>query len=115
MNGRERVFRTLEHRRPDRTPKGDLAIEGKLMRTLAESGGYTGNDANSQLLSALRFLGADIAHVHDYPVQAFGDETPGLPMYRGAFGEEFTCSDYGFALVKPTFANPAEAFEYRLP
>jgi uroporphyrinogen decarboxylase len=115
MNGRERVFCALQHCRPDRTPKGDLAIEGRLMHTLAESGGYMGEDANSQLLSALRFLGADIAHVHDYPVQPLSGETRGRPMYRGAFGEEFACNDYGFALVKPALANSAEALEYSLP
>ena len=115
MNSRERVFSALRHCRPDRTPKGDLGIEAKLMHALAESGGYAGEDANEQLLAATRHLEADIVHVHDYPAQALGSDTQELPVYRGAFGEEFACSDYGYALVKPALANPAEAFEYTLP
>ena len=89
MNSRERVFCALSHCRPDRTPKGDLAIENKLQRGLAKAGGYAGDDANARQLAALRFLGADIAHVHDYPVQAIGSDTQGRPLFRGAFGEEF--------------------------
>jgi uroporphyrinogen decarboxylase len=115
MNSRERVLCAIRHSRPDQTPKGDLAIEARLMRSLAESGGYRGEDANGQLLAALRLLEADIAHVHDYPVQTLSEDAQGLPVYRGAFGEEFAISEYGSALVKPAFAAPAEAFDYSLP
>jgi uroporphyrinogen decarboxylase len=115
VNGRERVFCALRHARPDRTPKGDLAIEARLMQALAEAGGYTGDDANARYLAALRFLGADIAHVHDYPVEAIGDDAQGRPLFHGAFGEEFAINDYGHALVKPALADPSAAFTYAMP
>jgi uroporphyrinogen decarboxylase len=115
VNSRERVFCALSHCRPDRTPKGDLAIDARLQRALAEAGGYAGDDANARQLAAMRFLGADIAHVHDYPVQAIGSDAQGRPLFRGAFGEEFAVGEYGHALTRPAFADPSEAFAYRMP
>lgn len=115
MNGRERVLCAIQHNRPDHTPKGDLAIEAKLMRALAEAGGYTGDSANHRYLAALRFLDADIVHVHDYPIQAIGDDSLGRPLFRGAFGEQFAMGEYGHALTKPALADPSEAFTYRMP
>ncbi|MCX6080763.1 MAG: hypothetical protein NTW32_14650 [Chloroflexi bacterium] len=115
MNSRERVFCAIQHQRPDRTPKGDLAIEAKLMRALADAGGYKGDNSNERELTALRFLGADIAHVHDYPVEAIGGDAQGRPVFRGAFGEEFALGEYGHALTKPALADPSEAFAYCMP
>jgi uroporphyrinogen decarboxylase len=115
MNSRERVLRAISHSRPDRTPKGDLAIEAKLELALAEAGAYLGDDANERRLAALRFLGADIAHVHDYPVQVIGADAQGRQLFRGAFGEEFAMGEYGHALTKPALSDPSEAFSYRMP
>lgn len=115
MNSRERVLCSISHGRPDRTPKGDLAIEAKLERELAKMGGYEGDNPNELRLTALRFLGADIAHVHDYPVQPIGNAPQGRPLYRGAFGEEFALGEYGYALIKPALSDASEAFDYRMP
>ncbi len=115
MNCRERVLCAIGHSRPDRTPKGDLAIEPKLAEALAKAGGYAEEDPNARQLAALRFLDADIAHVHDYPVQALGGDAQGRPAFRGAFREEFAVTDYGHALVKAALAAPSEAFDYAAP
>jgi uroporphyrinogen decarboxylase len=115
MNSRERVLCSISHGRPDRTPKGDLAIEAKLECELAKTGGYDGDNPNELRLAALRFLGADIVHVHDYPVQPIGNDSQGRPLYHGAFGEEFALGEYGHALVKPALSDASEAFTYRMP
>ncbi len=115
MNSRERVLCSISHGRPDRTPKGDLAIEAKLERELAKMGGYDGDSPNELRLAALRFLGADIAHVHDYPVQPIGNDPQGRPLYHGAFGEEFALGEYGHALIKPALTDASEAFGYHMP
>jgi uroporphyrinogen decarboxylase len=115
MNSRERVLCSISHGRPDRTPKGDLAIEPKLERQLAKAGGCDGDNPNELRLAALRFLGADIAHVHDYPVQSLGSDSQGRPVFHGAFGEEFVVGEFGHALNKPALSDPTEAFDYRRP
>ena len=115
MNSRECVLCSISHGLPDRTPKGDLAIEAKLERELAKMEGYDGDNPNELRLAALRFLSADIAHVHDYPVQPIGNDPHGRPLYHGAFGEEFALGEYGHALIKPALSDASEAFDYRMP
>ena len=111
----QRVWDALRHVRPDRTPKGDLAIEGRLMRELACAGGYTGEDALGRQLAALQYLDADIAHCHEYPVTSLGVDAAGRALFRGAFGEEFACGEYGHALVKRALEEPSEATDYVPP
>jgi hypothetical protein len=45
-------------------------------------GEYDGDEPNELRLAALRFFGADIAHVHDYPVQPIGNEPQGRHTSR---------------------------------
>lgn len=66
-------------------------------------------------MAALRFLDADIAQVHDYPVQPIGNDPQCRPLYQGAFGEEFALGEYGHALIKPALSDASEAFDYRMP
>ena len=115
MTHRERVAAAIRHARPDRTPKGDLAIEPRLQRALAGAGGYWGSDPMAGRLAALRHLDADIAHVHEYPVQSIGSDGEGRPVFRGAFGEEFACGEYGHTLIRRALAEPGEAFDYIAP
>lgn len=115
MNRRERTFCAIRHQRPDRVPKGDLAIEGRLMAALADMGGYVGNDPLARRLTAHQFLNADLVHIHEYPVSFLGNDAAGRPVYRGAFGEEFACVEYGHQLVKAAIADPSEAFDYTAP
>ncbi|MEI6514723.1 MAG: uroporphyrinogen decarboxylase family protein [bacterium] len=112
---RQRVIDAIRHVRPDRTPKGDLAIEPKLLGALAKAGGFTGENPQHRRLAALRHLNADLAHVHEYPVQAIGTDGEGRPVFRGAFGEEFACAEYGHTLVRRALSEPAEAFDYVAP
>ena len=115
MNRKERTAAAIRHNRPDRTPKGDLAIEGRLMRELSEMGGYAGDDPLIRNLIACQFLDADLAHIHEYPVTAISTDVEGRPIFRGAFGEEFVCGEYGHKLLKPAIAEPDEAFDYTPP
>ena len=115
MNRRERTFAAIRHHRPDRVPKGDLAIEGRLMRDLSEMGGYAGDDPLVRSLTAHQFLNADLVHIHEYPVNLIGNDSEGRPVYRGALGEEFACVEYGHQLLKPAIADPSEAFDYTAP
>jgi uroporphyrinogen decarboxylase len=115
MNSRERVNSAISHRRPDRTPKGDLAVEPKLEKALAAAGGFSGDNPQHRRLAALRYLNADIAHVHEYPVMALGKDAKERLVYRGAFGEEFASGEYGHVLVKPALADPSGAFDYVAP
>lgn len=115
MTHRERMITTLSHRRPDRTPKGDLSIEPKLEKALAAGAGYSGGEPLPRRLAALRALNADLAHVHAYPVEAIGIDGMGRPVFRGAFGEEFACGEYGHTLTKRALAEPGDAFAYTAP
>ena len=115
MTHRERMITTLSHHRPDRTPKGDLAIEPKLEKALAASAGFTGDQPLPRRLAALCALEADLAHVHEYPVEAIGTDESGRPIFRGAFGEEFACGEYGHSLTKRALAEPGDAFAYTAP
>jgi uroporphyrinogen decarboxylase len=112
---RQRTLDAILHVRPDRTPKGDLSIEPKLDRALAAAGGYAGDHPQERRLAALRFLNADLSHVHEYPVEAIGTGESGQAVFRGAFGEEFACGEYGHALLKRALNEPADAFDYVSP
>lgn len=115
MTARERMMTALSHRCPDRTPKGDLSIEPKLEKALAATVGFTSGQPLPRRLAALRALNADLAHVHEYPVEPIGTDPAGCPVFRGAFGEEFACGEYGHTLVKRALQDPAEAFDYVAP
>lgn len=112
---RQRVRAALEHGRPDRTPKGELGIEPGLERALAAAGGYAGDAPWGRRLAALRYLDADLAHVHEYPVTGIGTDSAGRPVFRGAFGEEFVCGEHGHRLLRPTLPEAEAAFAYGAP
>lgn len=112
---KQRMRDTLRHIRPDRVPKGDLGIESKLERALATAGGYFGDDPHPRRLAALRHLNADLAHLHEYPVTRVGTAPDGLPVFRGAFGEEFASGEYGHRLLRPVLEEAEEAFDYAAP
>jgi uroporphyrinogen decarboxylase len=111
----QRVRDALSRVRPDRTPKGDLGVESKLERALAAAGGYNGDDPHQLRLAALRHLNADLAHLHEHPVTQIGTDLDGLPVFRGAFGEEFACGQYGHRLIRPSLAEAEAAFDYAAP
>jgi uroporphyrinogen decarboxylase len=108
----QRVIDAIGHIRPDRIPKGDLAIEARLLNALATAAGFQGDDPRQRRLAALRYLNADLAHVHEYPMQLIGTDDQGRPVYRGAFGEEFACGEYGHTLTRRALTDPSEAFDY---
>ena len=67
MNHKERVLTAIRHRVPDKVPRGDLAIESRLVKALIGNEKFDGMSPFERELEAHLVLGADLINVHEYP------------------------------------------------
>lgn len=110
-----RVMNALARRKPDRVPRGDLAIEEGLLRRLIGEETFQRLNGPARLLEGWRQLDADLINVHDYPMDRVGESSEGHPVFRGVFGEEHVVSPRGALLTRPALENPAEARQWCCP
>jgi uroporphyrinogen decarboxylase len=114
LNSKERVLAAIHHIIPDRTPRGDLAIEEALVRNLIGHDRFASLDENARLLAAIRELGGDLVNIHQFPMEMVGRTQSG-PVYRSVLGDEHIITKGSSQLVRPAFANIREAKDYRAP
>jgi len=112
---KERVLAAIRRQRPDRVPRGELAIGDRLLRALADAAGFKGDDPLARRLAVHRHLRMDLVNLHEYPVEELGRDAEGRALFRGAFGEEFAVNAHGHALVRPALPAPEAAADYRPP
>ncbi len=115
MTHKERVKSAIEHRQPDQTPKGDLAIESELLKALIGSETYQQLDPRERLLKAWRILGSDLVNIHQFPMQQTGATQDGLPIYRSVLGDEHIITEGSSHLHKPAISDVSEVDNYRSP
>ena len=115
LTHKDRVRLSIAHKQPDRVPKGDLAIGAKLLDALAVDAGFKGGSPDEKLLCVLKHLDSDLVDLHEYPVREIGRTSSGLPIFRGAFGEEFAMNENGHSLLKPALNEPSDVDTYKVP
>ena len=115
MTPKQRVLAAINHREPDRIPKGDLAIEDGLLRAIVGNEKFEELDPWQRQLAAWRTLGADLVNVHQFPMQEVGRDDRGYPIFRSVLGDEHVMTPGSSQLVKPALADVAGAAAYTTP
>ncbi len=115
MNHKERVHTAIRHEIPDITPKGDLAIEEKLIRSIIGRVHYGRMSANERLLATWNRLGADLVNIHEFPMERVGRTDSGSPIFRSVLGDEHVMAPGACRLHRPAMSDIAEAERYETP
>jgi hypothetical protein len=105
----------IRHVKPDRFPRGDLAIEEGLLRRLIGEVDFAVLDLPGRLLKAWCLLDADLINVHEFPMDRVGESPEGYPVFRSVFGEEHAMTAHGALLTRPALEDPSEVGEWKPP
>jgi uroporphyrinogen decarboxylase len=112
---RERMGAALEHREPDRVPKGELCIEAGLANRLL-CAQYPADYQHFERDLAVRgLLGIDFINLGDWPAEDLGPDEEGYGRYRSVYGEEYKMKGRAKIVVRPPVADIEEAGAYRAP
>ena len=114
MNSKERVHAAIAHQRPDRTPRGELAIEDEILRGLIGEERYLTLEPNARLLAAITELDADLVNVHQFPMTQVGETATG-PIFRSALGDEHVIVNGSSHLHRSAILDIADADAYQPP
>lgn len=105
----------ISHREPDRVPKGELMIEGRLVEALLGSEYARSLDPFARDLKVRKLLSMDLVHVHEFPMEVVGHSDKGYPIYRSALGDEHVITEGSSHLVRPALTGISQAQSYPVP
>ncbi|MDH4203503.1 MAG: uroporphyrinogen decarboxylase family protein [Phycisphaerae bacterium] len=114
MTHKERTMAAIRHQKTDRVPRGELAIEGELVRKLIGDKRFKSMDANERLLAAIEELGGDVVNIHQFPMEQVGQAPAGL-IFRSVLGDEHVITEGSSHLHKPAFSDIPESNNYQAP
>ncbi len=115
MNHQERVLTAIGHREPDRVPKGELMVEGRLVEALLGEEQARSLAPFPRELAVRELLGMDLVHVHEFPMEQVGQSNRGNPIYRSVLGDEHEMTEGSSRLIRPALADIADAASYPVP
>jgi len=115
MNSQERVLAAIGHRETDRVPKGELAIEGRLVEALLGSEHAQKLDPFTRDLEVRRLLAMDLVHIHEFPMEVVGKSDEGYLIYRSVLGDEHVITEGSSRLVRPALTDIDQVPNYPMP
>ncbi len=115
MTHKERVTAAIRHEDPDRTPRGELAIEEGLVRALLGDDVYESLSARERRLTVWTELQADLINVHQFPMTQVGETPGGQAIVRSVLGDEHIITPHSHHLHRPAFSDLSEAADYTTP
>lgn len=114
MTKRQRVLTALEHREPDRIPKGETWIDGRLANRIM----HTDFPLDYQFFErdkAIRdYLEMDLINVGDWPQKQIGISKSGNPIYLSNYGYEFEQGESKH-VIRPPVDDIEKAYQYKKP
>ena len=114
MTHKERVMAAIRHEKPDRVPRGELAIEKNLLRKLIGDDRFACLDDNERLLAAIRELGGDLVNIHQFPMEQVRQTSAG-PVFRSVLGDEHIIANGSSCLHKRAMDDIRQAGTYQAP
>lgn len=114
MTHKERTMAAIRHQKTDRVPRGELAIEGELVRKLIGDKRFTSMDGNERLLAAIEELGGDVVNIHQFPMEQVG-QAPTGSIFRSVLGDEHVITEGSSHLHKKAIEDISEADAYQAP
>ena len=115
MTKKERVAAAIAHQRPDRIPRGELALEPGLRDRLLAGKDVSGMSALAKEKEARTLLGMDLVNVHEFPAKLLRYDADGFPIYLSAFGDSFKDNGVSMQLVTPALDDIELEGEYPAP
>ena len=115
MTKKERVLKAIQHKEPDRIPKGELYIDPGLSNKLLGKE-YPLDYFNLQRdLEVRKLLCIDIINLGEWPSEEIGIDENGNKRFRSIYGEEYIFNGKSKHIVKPPFGDIEDANRYAVP
>ena len=115
MTKRERVLAAINHKEPDRVPKGELCIEGGIANILLNKN-YPPDFLNFERDLAVReLLDIDFIDLGDWPDEYLGKDKNGYNLHKSVYGHEFVSNGRSRRITKPAVADIGMARHYIKP
>lgn len=115
MTHKERMMATICHKQPDRTPRGELAIEDELVKSLLGKDRFDRLSSRERKLTVWQELGADLINVHQFPMQQVAETDDGQAICRSVLGDEHIITPHSYHLHRRAFEDISEAADYQTP
>jgi uroporphyrinogen decarboxylase len=127
MNHIERVYTAIQHKEPDKVPKGEIGqgVDEKLVKELLGKGYDTSKAEEAKFQNkkkVLELLHMDLVSIRlDYigppSTEEIGVDKEGHKIYRDKLlGWEYISLGYGSAVnIKPVISNPKEVYDFQWP
>lgn len=115
MTKKERVAMAINHKEPNKVPKGEISIDNNLVKKLIGAERYNKLGLMGSELAVRELLHMDIAFVNDYPVKVVGQTDEGYNIIQGPFGEQLVNSGKSSHIIKPLVDDIENAESYRIP
>jgi len=115
MTKKERVALAINHKEPDKVPKGEIAIDDSLTRKLIGAGRHDQLGPLGSELAARELLNMDIAFVNDFPVKVVGQTEEGYDIIQGPFGNQMVDNGKSSHNFKPLVDDIEDADNYDVP
>lgn len=115
LTKKERMLSALNHKEPDKVPKGELAIGSGIARELLGKDKYEQLEEMDREIEVRRLLDIDFINIHEFVTERIGQDDLGVPIFRSAFGDEYMDNGISFKMLKPAISDIAEASKYPVP
>lgn len=115
MTKRERVKNALNHRKVDKIPKGELAIDAALANRLLGGGYSEAFQDFERELAVRKLLQMDFINIGDWPSEEIGKTPSGDKIFRSNYGEVYTFNGQSKHIIQPPFEDIEDVFEYQIP
>lgn len=114
MTKKERVMAAINHRIPDKVPKGELGIEPGIMKELLGSRCEQLRSLEREV-AVREMLNMDLIVVNEFPMKVLELREDGSQLCQSAFGEQFISHGYSYRTVVPALENMSMADQYQEP
>jgi uroporphyrinogen decarboxylase len=115
MTKKERMFAAINHKEPDKVPKGELGIESGIARKLLGNKRYDDLQQMEREIEVRKLLNIDFIDIHEFVTERIGQDETGVPIFRSAWGDEYKDNGISFQMIKPAVTDISEAARYITP
>ena len=115
MTKRERVLAAINHKEPDRVPKGELCIESGIANMLLNKNYPPDYQHFERDLAVRELLNIDFINLGDWPDEYLGKDKNGYSLHKSVYGHEFVSSGLSRRITKPALADIGMARHYTKP
>lgn len=115
MTKKERVLAAINHRQPDRVPKGELHIEADLANYLLERVYPLSYEHFEREVAVRTLLQMDLVNVGEWPEWEVGVAADGKKLIQTIYGQTYEASERSRHIIKPAIEEIEDAYEYQKP